>query len=62
MSVCRNNKIAIQTPTAPTLKDHITVFVNMDIKEMVIIVKVCIKYFASLILLLAINSVLFYRW
>ena len=42
MSVCQDNKIAIQTLTVRILKDRFTVLVKMDIKEMVLIVKVCI--------------------
>jgi hypothetical protein len=47
MNVRQDSPIVIQTPAASTLKDHLTVFVNMDIKEMVLIAKVCMKYIFS---------------
>jgi hypothetical protein len=39
--------IVIQMQTVPTLRDHLTVLANMDIKEMALIVKVGIKHIAS---------------
>ncbi len=39
-----HNTIVTQTPTVPTFKDHLTVIANMDIKEMVFIVKVLETY------------------
>ena len=36
--------IVIRTRTVPTFKDHLTVLANMDIKEMVFIVKVLETY------------------
>ncbi len=45
MNVYQGTTIVILTRTVPTLKDHLTVLVNMDIKEMVLIAKVCVKYF-----------------
>ncbi len=38
------NTIVIQTPTVPTFKDHLNARANMDIKEMVFIVKVGKNY------------------
>ena len=40
MNVHLEHTIVIQTRSASTLKDHLTVFVKMDIKEMVLIAKV----------------------
>lgn len=37
--------IVIQMPSAPTLEDHSTVLANMDIKEMVLSVKVSTKLY-----------------
>ena len=48
MSVRWDNTIVIRTPTVPTLMDHLTVLANMDIKEMVFIVKVCVFPFLSI--------------
>ena len=45
MNVCLESTIVIRTRTVPMSKDRSTVLVNMDIKEMVLIAKVCVKYF-----------------
>ena len=45
MNVYQESTIVMRTRTVPTFKDHLTVLVNMDIKEMVLIAKVCVKYF-----------------
>ena len=40
MNVHQDNTIAIQMRTVQTLKDHLTVLANMDIKEMALIAMV----------------------
>ena len=44
MNAYQKNTVAIQMPTALTVKDYLTVRANMDMKEMVFHVKVSVNY------------------